>query len=116
VSVDLSAAWFPADRHELRLRTQWLVIDAEDGQAYHIGDDTRLVPSGEVINDFAATNFGLQLRYRYEIAPLSEIYLVYSRGGRDHLNNPEENLPDLLETTTSLRNSDQILMKLRYRF
>jgi hypothetical protein len=116
VSVDVSAAWFPADKHELRLRTQWLVIDAKDGQAYRIGSDTHLVPSSEILNDFAATNFGLQFRYRYEIAPLSDVYLVYSRGGMDYIQNPEENTLGLLDSTTSLRDSDQILLKIRYRF
>ena len=116
VAVDLSATWFPADKHELRLRTQWLVIDAENGRAYRIGDDTRLMPAGDVIEDFAATSFGLQFRYRYEIAPLSDIYVVYSRGGMDNTRNPEDGTLGLLGKTTRLRDSDQILLKLRYRF
>jgi hypothetical protein len=116
LAVDLSATWFPADRHEIRLRTQWLVIDAEDGQGYRIGNDARLEPSSDVIRDFTATNFGLQFRYRYEIAPLSDIYLVYSRGGMEYTQDPEEDFLDLLGNTTCLRDSDQILLKLRYRF
>jgi hypothetical protein len=69
-----------------------------------------------MVEDFAATSFGLQFRYRYEIAPLSDVYLVYSRGGMDRVYNPEEDILGLLDSTTSLRNSDQILLKLRYRF
>jgi len=116
VSTNIGATWFPAERHEIRLRAQLLVINADAEQAYRIGPDSRLVPGNDIINDFAAVNFGLQFRYKYEIGPLSEIYLVYSRGGLDHIDNPEEATLGLFKTTSSLRNSDQILAKLRYRF
>ena len=29
----------------------------------------------------ACSNLGVQLRYRYEFAPLSYLYVVYGRGG-----------------------------------
>lgn len=116
MSADIAATWFPAQKHEVRLRTQWLVIDAEAEQGYRIGADSRLIPSDDAINDFAATSFGLQFRYRYEFKPLSDFYLVYSRGGSDYINNPEDDIWELFGTTTSLRDSDQILLKLRYRF
>jgi len=116
LSTDIVTNWFQAEKHEIRLRAQWLVIDADIEQAFRIGPDSRLVPSNDTINSFAAINFGLQLRYRYEIAPLSDFYLVYSRGGLDYIDNPDKSTLGLLGTSTSLRNSDQIMMKLRYRF
>ncbi len=116
VSMNIGATWFPAERHEIRLRGQWLVINADARQAYRIGAGSRLVESSDIINDFAAINFGLQFRYKYELGPLSEIYLVYSRGGLDHIDNPEGGTLGLFTTASSLRNSDQVLAKLRYRF
>jgi len=113
---EIAAAWFPAERHELRLRTQWNVIDAEGEQSYRIGSGGRLIASNETVNDFAMINFGLQLRYRYEIAPLSDFYLVYSRGGLERIDEPTQGTWDLLGDSTSLRNSDQFLVKVRYGF
>jgi hypothetical protein len=116
LSTDMVMNWFPAEKHEVRLRAQWLVINADIEQAFRIGSTARLVPSNDIINNFAAINFGLQLRYRYEIGPLSDFYFVYSRGGLDYIDNPDKNTLGLFERSTSLRNSDQILVKLRYRF
>jgi len=116
VTAELSANWFPAVRHELRLKTQWATVDAEAEQSYHIGADARLVPDNEPMDNFAQINFGLQFRYRYEIGPLSDFYLVYSRGGFDYINNPERDTLSLLADSTKLRDSDQILLKIRYRF
>ena len=39
------------------------------------------MPSDEPVDDFNVSNLGLQIRYRYELAPLSYLYVVYGRGG-----------------------------------
>lgn len=112
----LSANWFPAAKHELRLRTQWAAVDAEAEQSYFIGNGGHLIADNQPMNDFAQINFGLQFRYRYEIGPLSDFYFVYSRGGFDYINNPDKNTIHLLRDTIKLRDSDQILVKVRYCF
>jgi len=116
LSANIGVTWFPAEHHEIRLRGQWLVINAHAEQAFRIGSGSRLVPSDDIINNFAAINFGLQIRYKYEIGPLSEFYAVYSRGGLDNIVDPDKGTLDLLGTSTGLRNSDQMLVKLSYRF
>jgi hypothetical protein len=114
--TNLLTTWFPAERHELRLRVQWVALDAEAKQGYRIGSAGDLVQSSDMIDDFARINFGLQFRYRYELAPLSDFYIVYSRGGLEDIENPDESILSLLGSGMSLRDSDQILVKLRYRF
>jgi hypothetical protein len=116
VSGTLTGNWFPADRHEVRLKAQWLTIDAEAGQGYRISPDSRLVVDESPVNDFTLVNFGLQLRYRYEVSPLSDVYIVYSRGGLDRIENPEQDIWGLLGDSTRLRDSDQFLIKFRYGF
>jgi len=112
----VTANWFPAEKHEVRLNAQWLTIDADARHGYHIGPGGRLVKDNEIINDFAMINFGLQVRYRYELAPLSDLYVVYSRGGLDRIDNPDQNALGLMSESTSLRDSDQFMVKLRYGF
>jgi len=58
----------------------------------------------------------MQLRYRYEIAPMFDLYAVYSRGGFDAIDNPTKGIAGLMAESTSLRGSDQLLIKLSYRF
>jgi hypothetical protein len=117
VSGEIISEWFPAERHEIRLHAQWLTINADAIQSYRIGSEkSRLVPSNDPLSSFAMINFGLQLRYRYEIAPLSEFYVVYSRGGLERINNQSENTLGLMGESMRLRDADQILIKLRYRF
>jgi hypothetical protein len=116
ITGEIGGAWFPAEKHEVRLRTQWYVINADTEQAYRIGPNAYLVPTNDPVSSFDMINFGLQLRYRYEIAPLSDLYLVYSRGGIERINNSDRSTLSLLGDSTVLRNADQILVKLRYRF
>jgi hypothetical protein len=116
ITGGIGAAWFPAEGHELRLRTQWYVINAVGEQEYRIGQGGRLFESNDPVKGFAVINFGMQMRYRYEIAPLSDLYLVYSRGGLDRIDEPEQNTMELLSESSSLRNSDQFLVKARCRF
>jgi hypothetical protein len=116
VRANILTTWFPAENHEVRLRAQLVAINADAEQGYRIGSKGRLVQINDIINNFATTNFGLQFRYRYEIAPLSDLYIVYSRGGIERIDDPDNSTLGLLGSSMSLRDSDQILVKLRYRF
>lgn len=112
----ISANWFPAEGHEFRLKAQWAAVRADAEQSYHIGNGGRLIRDNQPMDDFAQKNFGLQFRYRYEIAPLADIYVVYSRGGFKPINNPDEDIMTLLGDSMKLRDSDQMLVKVRYGF
>ncbi len=107
--------WFPAPRHELRAKMQWLGLHSETARAYRLQDDGRLQASNEAIAPFAINNFGLQIRYRYEIAPQSDFFAVYSRGGDSFSDHDDHDLNQLFDRALRLRDSDQIVLKLRYR-
>jgi hypothetical protein len=115
-ATTIGVNWFPAERHEVRLRTQWNTLNAKAEQSYNIAPNAHLVADSVRMEDFASTSFALQLRYHYEIAPMSDLYVVYSRGGRDNIENPEDDTLSLMGDSTKLRDSDQIMVKLTYRF
>jgi hypothetical protein len=116
VTGGVSVNWFPADGHEVWLKTQWYTVNAEALQSYHIGARGRLVSDNVAMQDFASNSFALQFRYRYELAPMSDLWFCYSRGGFDNIVNPDQSTLGLLGDSTRLRDSDQILLKLSYRF
>ena len=101
------------------------------GTAGQAGDDRarrarapgwRVAPNGTPVadrtirsTDFSLRNLGFQVRYRYELAPLSNLYIVYVRGGFDSNRSRRTSAP-LLGDSFSLRDSEQLLVKLSYRF
>jgi hypothetical protein len=116
VTGGIAMNWFPSEGHEVWLKTQWYTVNAEAIQSYHIGANGRLAADNTSIKDFATNKFALQFRYRYEIAPMSDLWFCYSRGGNDYIDNPDQTTLGMLGESTKLRDSDQILLKLSYRF
>jgi hypothetical protein len=107
--------WFPTPRHELRAKMQWLGLHSERARAFRLQNDGRLLPSNESVDDFAINNFGLQLRYRFAIAPQSDFFAVYSRGGDTFDTRDDAGLNQLFDRALQLRDADQIVLKVRYR-
>ena len=80
-NVSAGFNWIMTDRHELRLKLQAIGLDADLRQAYRVDAAGNSIPTDEPVSDFSVSNLGLQIRYRYELAPLSYLYVVYGRGG-----------------------------------
>ncbi len=109
--------WFPAARHELRVKLQWLAIDAHNGQPLRIGPSGELIERSDAVLPFAVNNFGLQIRYRWTFAQQSDLYVVYGRGGISfEEGDARDGFSGLLQDASELRDSDQLLVKARYRF
>jgi len=107
--------WVITNRHELRLKLQAVAVNADARQGYRVDLSGNAVPTAETIEDFSVRNLGLQIRYRFEIAPLSYLYVVYGRGGYEEQAESGDR-GRLLKDTFSLRDDDQLLIKLSYRF
>src|SRR3546814_3930862 len=81
LQLDAGFDWAIDPRQELRVKLQAIGLDARLRGGYRVGANGRAVASDEPIDDFNVRNLGLQIRYRYELAPLSYLYVVYGRGG-----------------------------------
>jgi len=112
-SLDFNANISP--KQELRMRFQWLAIDAQANKEYRLDSKGSLVDTGNAINDFSLSNTALQIRYRYEIVPLSNIYVVYSRGGQVFEEN-SNSLDSLFQPGFSNVTGNNFLVKVRYKF
>jgi hypothetical protein len=107
--------WNIGTRQELRIKLQALAITARLQQAYRVDAAGNAIGSAEPVDDFSVQNLGFQIRYRYELAPLSYLYVVYGRGGYEQ----EAVAGDrgrLLGDSFRLRDEEQLLVKLSYRF
>ncbi len=107
--------WTINPKQELRVKLQAIGLDAQILQAYRVDAGGHAIASNDAIDDFHVSNLGFQIRYRYELAPLSYLYVVYGRGGYQQL--PfEEDTGRALRESLELRDDEQLMVKLSYRF
>ena len=82
ISIDLN--WFKDNKHEIRLKSQFVAVEADNPRSL-ISDFNGYLKQGTAdVKPFTKGVASFQLRYKYEIAPLSNLYIVYSRGGDDY--------------------------------
>jgi hypothetical protein len=108
--------WFPSARHELRVKAEWLALRASEGREYLLNANGGMTPTGAPLSDFDVNSLAFQVRYRFLIGAQSDFYLAYSRGGEETRYRMSPDLGDQFDEALSLRDSDQFLVKLRYRF
>ena len=115
----LDMDFFLSARQQLRVSFQWTAIKAFEDQLYAVPTEEgtlvrREHAPGEEADDFAVSRMTLQLRYRWEIAPLSDLFLVYTRNG-DDANVLGESFEDGFVRTFNDPVAEQLILKLRYR-
>lgn len=111
---------FFSARQQLRLTMQWAGIRGEEQDFYRVPlGDGHLVPytpgPDDPSADFTISRLTAQLRYRWQIAPLSDLFVVYTRGS----NLPDRGyatFADLFEDALNEPVIDVLVVKLRYRF
>ena len=118
VFANAGVTWLVDQKQELRVRLEALGLDARASQAFRVQDDGTPLAVDEPLEDFALRNLGFQVRYRYELAPLSYLYVAYVRGGSlyEQGMGPFDSAGRLLADAFDLRDSEQLLVKLSYRF
>ena len=111
--ISINANWFRGSKHEIRLKSQFVALKAEnpislisDKAGYLYNHDSDVKPFTDGITSF-------QVRYKYEIAPLSYIYLVYTKGGRIYDDMNERNTSDVF--MDPWKNPDNEIFSLKFR-
>lgn len=94
---------------------QAIGLNADLKQAYRVDPAGNAIRTDEPVDDFSVRTLGLQIRYRFEIAPLSYLYVVYGRGGFDQSRTAEDS-GRLVRDSFNLRDDEQLLVKFSYRF
>jgi hypothetical protein len=115
-SADFRVDWYPSTRQEVRLKFQWIGIDAEVQNSYFLNDKGRLEISDIDSSSFSLSDTAFQLRYRYQLAPLSDVFLVYSRGGFYGTQTGDEGPGNLFDSGWRGVNVESLIFKVRYRF
>ena len=96
---------------------QWVGISANEERFFTLpANSTTLVegpkPPGDT-DDFSISQLNFQIRYRWQIAPLSDLFVVYTKGDRHRTG--LTSFGDLLNESWNNPLGDQLVVKLRYR-
>ena len=109
---------FPNARQQLRLSFQWVGIRAEEDEFYTLPEGTTdLIPGPKPpgpTDSFSTSDFNFQLRYRWQIAPLSDLFIVYTKGDSSDYDGLVE-FDDMFRESWDNPLGDMLVIKLRYR-
>jgi len=114
----LSLDFYPTSRQQLRLAMQWVGIRAQEERFYVLPDGTTELievtkPPGAETDDFSLSQLNFQVRYRWQIAPLSDLFIVYTRGDRRETD--LLGFGDMFNQNWNEPLGDFLVVKLRYR-
>jgi hypothetical protein len=113
---------FISARQQFRMSLQWAGIKAEEQQRWILPEDGDgyLIPvvrgPDDDPRDFVVNRMTVQLRYRWQIAPLSDLFVVYTRGSNVTDNTIDDSFDDLFIDALDDPVIDIFVVKLRYRF
>jgi hypothetical protein len=118
-SPNLELDFFLSARQQFRITAQWAGIKAFEEERWLVptedGDLEQDFTTGANDNrDFSISRLTFQARYRWEIAPLSDLFVVYTRGSNVD-SRPDDGFEDLARSSWSERLVDIFVVKLRYR-
>ncbi|MEX0965116.1 MAG: DUF5916 domain-containing protein [Pseudohongiellaceae bacterium] len=115
----LEMNYFITAFQQLRFTAQWTALKAFEDRFWQVNpnslDFLQPVPNPDMTpDDFVISRLTFQARYRWQIAPLSDLFVVYTRGS-NLPSNSFETFQDLLERSWNDRIVDTVAIKLRYR-
>lgn len=116
----IALEYFFTARQQFSFNAQWIGIKAREQDFFLVPDAPgALIPTNRPAgptDDFAITDLIIQARYRWEIAPLSDLFIVYTRIADISTRLDNDSFEDLLNRSLDEPQTNQIVMKLRYRF
>ncbi len=113
----LNMGYFFTAKHQFNIALQWVGIKAFEDKFYLVpassGDLIEVAKPDGGSDDFTISQMNFQLRYRWQIAPLSDLFVVYTRNGFE--DPPSANFGELFHEAWEDPTSEQLVVKLRYR-
>ena len=110
--------YFINAKQQLRLGLQWVGIDADGAAFYRLAEGRRNLsaagPADAPGEDFTISELNFQLRYRWELAPMSDLFVVYTRNA-DLPSAAGDSFGDLFANAFSDPLAEHLVVKLRYR-
>jgi hypothetical protein len=113
ISTDMK--WYPSERQEFQIKLQAVAFRNQQGQGWIADEAGYLNSTGATVESINLGKIAFQIRYKYEIAPLSNLYLVYTRGG-DYYFDDEAGTSKIYRKTWDNPENNKLVLKLRIKF
>jgi hypothetical protein len=115
----LSIDYFFSAKQQFRVSLQWVGIQAQEDAFYRIpANPGSLIavskPAGPS-DSFSLSQVSLQARYRWEIAPLSDIFVVYTRLADQSAALGSSDFSDIFTNSYDEPLANLLVIKIRYR-
>ena len=115
-TVSIGLNWFSGNRHEIRLKSQFVALQADNPQSLISDNGGYLYDSDDLIKPFTQGVVSFQVRYKYEIAPLSYLYLVYSKGGSSYDEDEDYSKSDIFNQPWNNPSDEVYSIKFRLKY
>lgn len=117
---NLTAEYFLSAKQQFKISIQWVGIEAKE-DAFHLipatpGDLVLTNKRTGSSDSLAISDLVFQVRYRWEIAPMSDLYVVYVRASDITRSLDQDSFSDLLDRAWADPVADQLVVEVRYRF
>ena len=116
----IGVEYFISAKQQLKFVVQWVGVKARARDAYGIldapGHLQRRSDLDAGVPDFAVSQVSLQGRYRWEIAPLSDLFVVYTRQSNQSGLLLQRDFQTIFSDSYQQPVTDAFVVKLRYRF
>ena len=119
-SPNVTMDYFVSAKQQLRFSMQWTGLKAYEDRFYQVNPNdldylSKVSKPNVTADDFIISRMSFQARYRWEIAPLSDLFVVYTRGANVPGGMFDE-YGGLLVEAWEEPIVDVLVVKLRYRF
>ncbi len=115
-TVSIGLNWFSGNKHEIRLKSQFVALQADNPQSLISDSGGYLYSSDDTIKPFTQGVVSFQVRYKYEIAPLSYLYLVYSKGGTSYDEDEDYSKSDIFNQPWNNPSDEVYSIKFRLKY
>lgn len=114
ISIDLN--WYNSSKHEIRLKSQFIALEAENPRSLVSNYAGYLSQGSSEVKPFTNGVASFQVRYKYEIAPLSYLYVVYSKGGSVYDEDDYKNTSQIFKDPWEEASDEVLSIKLRLKY
>ena len=114
--ISLNLNWYRGTKHEIRLKSQFVALDAINPKSLITNTKGYLLDHTADISPFTQGITSFQIRYKYEIAPLSNIYLVYTKGGNVFNDDKDRSTSQTFREPWNNPDNEILSLKFRLKF
>ena len=108
--------WFRGAKHEIRFKSQFVALEAKNPRSLSADLGGFLSASEKIVKSFSNGITSFQIRYKYEIAPLSNIYVVYTKGGNVYEEEDDRSFSKIFKDPWENPDNEIFSLKVRLKF